>query len=211
LVETATQRVCILNFGSGNVGSVRNLFLTMTDRVVVSNDPTDLHAATHLVLPGVGAFGSAMERIRSSLPMPVLKQQVFEVRKPFLGICVGLQVLADKGFEFGEHDGLGWIPGLVRRLDSGSLPLPHIGWNDITVKRVSPLMAGFTANPDFYFVHSYVFAPSNEEDGIATCNYGLEFPCVLGRRNILGVQFHPEKSQKAGKLLIQNFLKMQPS
>jgi imidazole glycerol-phosphate synthase subunit HisH len=204
-----TPHVCILDFSSGNVGSVKNLFHTLTDRVSVSNDPAVLRAATHLVLPGVGSFGAAMERIRAHIPLDVLKQEIFEARKPFLGICVGLQVLANKGFEFGEYDGLGWIPGVVRRMETGSLPLPHIGWNDITVCRESPLLAGLMPHPDFYFVHSYAYIPVDPADVIATCTYGVEFPCVLGKGNIIGVQFHPEKSQKAGKLVIQNFLGME--
>lgn len=206
-----TQTVCILDFGSGNVGSVRNLLCTLAERVVVSRDPADLRAATHLVLPGVGAFGAAMEAIRTRLPLDVLKREVFAEKKPFLGICVGLQVLAEKGFEYGEHEGLGWIPGTVNRLDPGSLPLPHIGWNDIVARSASPLLSGFSAHPDFYFVHSYVFAPADPADVVATCTYGAEFPCILARGNVMGVQFHPEKSQKAGKLLLQNFLRMEPA
>lgn len=205
-----TLNVCILDFSSGNVGSVRNLFSLFAEHVLVSNDPVAIKNATHLVLPGVGAFGTVIERIRHHVPLDVLKHEVIEARKPFLGICVGLQVMADKGFEFGEYDGLGWISGTVNRLKVYSLPLPHIGWNDITMRRESPLFAGFSGNPDFYFVHSYAFFPADPVDVIATCTYGIEFPCVVGRGNILGVQFHPEKSQKAGKLLIQNFLHMEP-
>lgn len=203
-----TPQVCILDFSSGNVGSVANLFRTLVGDVAVSNDPSVMKAATHIVLPGVGSFGAAMERIREHIPMDVLKREIFESRKPFLGICVGLQVLADKGLEFGEHRGLGWIPGVVKRMDAGSLPLPHIGWNDISICRDSPILSGLPTHSDFYFVHSYVFVPMLPSDVLATCTYGVEFPCVIGRGNIFGVQFHPEKSQKTGRLVIENFLRM---
>lgn len=206
-----TPNVCILDVASGNVASVRNLFSTAAKHVSVSNDPAVIKAATHLVLPGVGAFGATMERILQHIPMEALKEEVFGARKPFLGICVGLQVLADRGYEFGEHAGLGWLPGTVRRMETGALPLPHMGWNDITVRRASPLLEGFAEHPDFYFVHSYAFVAATASDVIATCTYGEDFPCVLGRGNIMGVQFHPEKSQKAGALMIQNFLRMEPA
>jgi glutamine amidotransferase len=180
----------------------------MTDQVIVSNLSKDIRDATHLVLPGVGAFGEVIQRIRKHVPLDVLQQEVFMNRKPFLGICVGMQVLADTGYEFGKYEGLGWIPGKVKKIESGVLPLPHIGWNDIAIRRESALLNGFAEMTDFYFVHSYAYESKDPADVIAVAYYGEEFPCVLGRDNVFGVQFHPEKSQKAGKLLIQNFLAM---
>ena len=198
--------VCILNYGSGNVQSVYNLLEAMGVKAELSNDPQKIQAASHLILPGVGAFGAAMEKIKANLPMEMIADQVLERKKPFLGICVGMQVLADKGYEFGEHEGLAWIPGEVRRLEAGDLPLPNIGWNDIRIKKEHALLKHFVTAPDFYFVHSYVFKEKNPEDVLATTGYGQDFTSVIGRANILGVQFHPEKSQKAGMILMKNFL-----
>jgi imidazole glycerol-phosphate synthase subunit HisH len=203
-----TPDVCILDYGSGNVMSVRNLFATMVENVKVSNDPAQITSASHLVLPGVGAFGASMERINNTLPLDLLTDQVFGEKKPFLGICVGMQVLATNGEEFGSHEGLNWIPGVVRKLKTTDQPLPHIGWNNIIVRCESELLTGFAGEPDFYFVHSFIFEPKHSEDVAATCDYGEEFAAVLQHENIYGVQFHPEKSQKAGMQLIRNFLSM---
>ncbi|MDI6524688.1 imidazole glycerol phosphate synthase subunit HisH [Metapseudomonas otitidis] len=201
------SRVCILDYGSGNVRSVANLFATLGE-TRVSNDPHVIADATHLVLPGVGAYGAAMARIAQQLPLDGVRRAVFEQGKPFLGICVGMQVLSDEGHEFGQHAGLGWIPGRVRALDSAGLPLPHVGWNDIRGERPHPLLLGLEATPDFYFVHSYAFATASADDVIATVEYGSRFPAVVGRENVLGVQFHPEKSQRAGAQLLKNFLEL---
>lgn len=201
------SRVCILDYGSGNVRSVANLFATLAD-TQVSNDPAAIADATHLVLPGVGAYGAAMARIQRTLPMEAVREAVFAQGKPFLGICVGMQVLSDEGMEFGATDGLGWIPGRVERLEASGLPLPHVGWNDIREERSHPLLNGLESTPDFYFVHSYAFQVSEPGDVIATVEYGSRFAAVVGRENVLGVQFHPEKSQRAGAQLLKNFLEL---
>jgi len=201
-----TVRVCILDYGSGNVKSVYNLVSLIAENVIISNSVAVIQAATHIILPGVGAFEAAMSKIRNSLPLRMIEHEVFNSHKPFMGICVGLQVLADTGMEFGEHSGLGWIPGEVQRLNTTGLPLPHIGWNDIHIQHASPLFLDVRDHQDLYFAHSYIFKPVFEENILATTWYGEEFACVLGKDNLFGVQFHPEKSQKAGRLLIQNFL-----
>lgn len=200
--------VCILDFSSGNVGSVYNLFSSLTKHVVISNASKDLKAATHLVLPGVGAFGTAMEKIRKHIPLDVLEEEVLKKKKPFLGICVGMQVLADKGLEFGEHAGLGWIPGVVKRVQCGDLPLPHVGWNDIIITKSCPLLNGLDTIRDFYFVHSYAFSVQEANHVYAKAEYGELFDSVVNKDNIFGVQFHPEKSQKAGRRLVKNFLEV---
>lgn len=202
------KKICILDYGSGNVRSVFNIFSSLTDQVIVSNQPSDIVSATHLVLPGVGAFGASMEKIKSNVPLEILKNEVFEKKKPFLGICVGMQVLADKGFEFGEHEGLGWISGVVEKLDSQDFPLPHVGWNDIAIKNKIPLLEKLDKNHDFYFVHSFVFKEKDKKNVAAKTQYGSEFNSVIFKKNIFGVQFHPEKSQKAGKILLQNFINL---
>ncbi len=202
------QRVCILNYGSGNVKSVFNLFSTMCENVRISNAPADIEDATHIVLPGVGAFAASMRRIHETLPLDVLEHVVRQGGKPFLGICVGMQVLADTGHEFGETKGLGWIKGDVRQMDAGDNPLPHIGWNNIDVLRPDPLFAGLENAPDFYYVHSFAFEAANPAEVLATTDYGKRFVAAIVRDNVYGVQFHPEKSQRAGMRLVKNFLGM---
>ena len=206
-MSQAPGLVCILDYGAGNVRSVRNLVAAVAPDVVVSNDPVDIRRATHLVLPGVGAFGSAMEKISAALPIEML-QEVVANGKPFLGICVGMQVLATTGLEFGVHRGLGWIPGTTRLLDSGGKSLPHTGWNNLTLTRPSPLTAGFDDEPDVYFVHSYVFVPDDPGVILACATHGETFAAIVQHRNIVGVQFHPEKSQHAGIRFMRNFLGM---
>ena len=202
------QNVCILDYGSGNVRSVANLLEFLRVEHVVSNEPACIAAATHLILPGVGAFGASMQKIRERIDLELLTQAVFAGRKPFLGICVGMQVLAETGHEFGVHRGLGWIRGRVRRLEQGGgLPVPPVGWNEARRLRADSLL-GEHQKLDFYFVHSYVLEAADPGDIEATTTYGETYPSIVRRDNILGVQFHPEKSQKAGMLLLTNFLRL---
>ena len=148
-----------------------------------------------------------MAKVRARIPIDVVHDEAVVKGKPFLGICVGMQLLADRGFEFGDHEGLGWIPGVVQRLESAPHPLPHIGWNNIEIVRDVPLLASFPARQDFYFVHSFVFRAADEAAVVARTEYGEPFAAIIARDNLVGVQFHPEKSQKAGRVLIQNFLR----
>lgn len=198
-------RVCILDYGSGNVRSVFNMFEDLSADVHISNDPAAIRDASHLVLPGVGAFGASMAKIRERIPLDVVEQQIAG-GKPFLGICVGFQVLADIGLEFGEHRGLGWLPGRVERLPAGDLVLPHVGWNAAEAVREHPLLTGLGGERDFYFVHSFVVTPADARDVVAETSYGARFCSIASRGNVSGVQFHPEKSQRAGKILLKNFL-----
>ncbi|MDP2669390.1 MAG: imidazole glycerol phosphate synthase subunit HisH [bacterium] len=200
------NKICILDYGSGNVRSVFNILIALGVSPVVSNKTEDIKDSSHIILPGVGAFGASMEKIKKAIPLNALENEVLKNQKPFLGICVGMQVLADRGFEFGEHTGLGWISGTVEKLDAGAYPLPHIGWNGINIINDTPLLKGFNSNQDFYFVHSYVFKEKNHANVIAKTEYGENFNSVISKDNIFGVQFHPEKSQKAGKILLQNFI-----
>jgi len=203
------RSVCILDYGSGNVKSVYNLLQELTPNVKISNSPHDMEEASHLILPGVGAFGAAMRKVKEKIPMDPLREQVFGRRKPFLGICVGMQVLATRGIEFGSHEGLGWIPGEVGELSTGEFPLPHIGWNDISVTKEAPLMRELNRGVDFYFLHSFAFRPEDPSLVLATAEYGERFCSAIHLDNIMGVQFHPEKSQRAGKILMGNFLSLE--
>jgi imidazole glycerol-phosphate synthase subunit HisH len=194
-----------LDYRSGNVKSVYNLVSYLGYDVIVSNEKAVIESATHIILPGVGSFGAAMEKITTQIPLKVLEYEVFNNKKLFLGICVGMQVLVEKGYEHGEHHGLGWIPGTVEKLPVENLPLPHIGWNDIIIKKDSDLFTDLDDIKDFYFVHSY--AIKTDDCYIFTeTNYENNFCSSIKKENIYGVQFHPEKSQKAGQKLIQNFL-----
>jgi len=194
-----------LDYGSGNVKSVYNLVSYLGYDVIVSNEKAVIESATHIVLPGVGSFGAAMEKITTQIPLKVLEYEVFNNKKLFLGICVGMQVLVEKGYEHGEHHGLGWIPGTAEKLPVENLPLPHIGWNDIIIKKESDLFTDLDDIKDFYFVHSY--AIKTDDCYIFTeTNYENNFCSSIKKENIYGVQFHPEKSQKAGQKLMHNFL-----
>jgi imidazole glycerol-phosphate synthase subunit HisH len=200
--------VCILDYGSGNVKSVLNAVNRITERVVVSNQIGQLRNASHLILPGVGSFKASMDRITSTLPVEELSDLLAK-GKPFLGICVGMQVLASVGIEFVEAKGLGFIPGTVSKIDSDTLPLPHVGWNNLSCAQPNLITKDINQEDDFYFTHSYGFTAISHDFVLGTTEYGTVFPSIIGRENIYGVQFHPEKSQKSGTKILRNFLDIQ--
>ena len=200
--------VCILDYGSGNVKSVFNAVNRLTERVVVSNQIGQLRNASHLILPGVGSFKDSMDRITTTLPVDELSDLLAK-GKPFLGICVGMQVLASVGIEFVEAKGLGFIPGTVSKIDSDTLPLPHVGWNNLSCSQLNPITKDINEEDDFYFTHSYGFTAISHDFVLGTTEYGTVFPSIIGRENIYGVQFHPEKSQKSGAKILRNFLDIQ--
>jgi len=200
------QSVCILDYGSGNVGSVYNLLNRLNYNTKISNESSDIKNSSHLILPGVGAFGDSIEKIKTQIPVDLLKDEVCNKKKPFLGICVGMQVLAEKGYEFGENYGLGWIKGTVKKLNAKILP--HIGWNNVEIKKKSPIFLGLDNLKDFYFVNSYAFVAYDKNLIISETNYNVKFCSAIQKDNIFGVQFHPEKSHKVGELIIHNFLKI---
>jgi glutamine amidotransferase len=202
--------VCIIDYGLCNLGSVKRAFEECGATAFISDNPRDLSDASHLVLPGVGAFGDAMKNLTSAGLDQAIRRNVIEQNIPFLGICLGMQLLAEKGFEGGEHTGLGLISGEVTKLSNDDpsivFRVPHIGWNEIRQRQTHALFNHVHDNTDFYFVHSYFFRTEKQEDILGTTNYGLEFPSVVGRNKVMGVQFHPEKSSKAGFQIIRNFL-----
>ena len=202
------NNVCILDYGSGNVKSVLNAINRLTDSVVVSNQVGEVKNASHLILPGVGSFKDSMERILATLPVEEISKSL-NSGKPFLGICVGMQVLASVGIEFVEAKGLSFIPGVVSKINSETLPLPHVGWNNINIVGLNSLTKNIDKEDDFYFTHSFGFTTLSSDFILGTTDYGTVFPSIIGKENIFGVQFHPEKSQKSGTKILQNFLDIQ--
>ncbi len=207
-----TRTLAIIDYGSGNLRSVAKAFERMAapdDRILVSHHPADLNDATHIVLPGVGAFADCMTGLAACSGMRgALEKQVLEAKKPFLGICVGMQLLFTQGHEHGVHDGLNWIPGQVVALAPANpaLKVPHMGWNELSIRMPHPLLAGVHTGDHAYFVHSYHAVCDHAQDIVATTDYGGAVTAVVARGNIMGTQFHPEKSQKAGLQLLENFL-----
>ena len=193
----------------GNVGSVKNAFDFLGEEAIVSCNEEDIKSASHIVLPGVGAFKKGMENLISLRLPDILHREVFDKKKPFLGLCLGMQLLADEGDEGGSTKGLGWISGKVQKLkvDDSKLKIPHVGWNDVTIQNKFRLFENIS-NPVFYFVHSFHFVPDDASVVAAITDYGENFVSAIEKDNIFGLQFHPEKSQSAGLEIFTNFLKV---
>ena len=198
--------ITIINYGLGNVQAFANIFHRLGLEYSVATCPEDLAGTSHLLLPGVGSFDWAMKRLEASGLRPVLDELVLNQQLPVLGICVGMQMMASSSEE-GTLPGLGWIPGEVKRFDETLLSsksyLPHMGWNDIFPGN-HPLFANIN-DPRFYFLHSYYFRPATDEFVLAEAEYGSYFAASVSRANVIGVQFHPEKSHHWGTQLLQNF------
>jgi glutamine amidotransferase len=197
--------ISIVDYGLGNLGSVTKAFRHVGAEARLSASPDELRAADALVLPGDGAFGATMDEIRRRGLVEALREAV-AAGKPLLGVCIGMQVLFDESEEHGRHRGLGLLPGRVRRFP-GPLPVPHMGWNRLRPLRAHPLLAGVEAGAYVYFVHSY-YCEATDDVTIAVSDYGADFAAVVGRDNVLGVQFHPEKSQTVGLRMIENFVRI---
>lgn len=198
----------IVDYGMGNLRSVSNACEALGFPARVAARPEDLREAERIILPGVGAFGDAMKNLAAAGWIEVLEDEVRRKGKFFLGLCLGMQVLASKGTEFGDHEGLRWIDGSAVRMDTGSttLRIPHMGWNSVSVDRSDGLLAGVGENPVFYFVHSFVLRPADPSVVTGRCVHGTEFAAVVEQGNLQATQFHPEKSQKAGLRVLLNFL-----
>jgi len=213
------QNVAIIDYGSGNLRSVEKALeraareAGVAAKIYVTDDAALIRGADRVILPGVGAFRACMDGLRARPGvLEALEHVVLVEGRPFLGICVGMQLLADCGREFGGHDGLGWIAGEVVPLthDDPAFRVPHMGWNEVSLRKPHPLFESIEEEA-FYFAHSFHFAPENDAHLIAVCHHGARLAAAVGRDNIFGVQFHPEKSQKAGIALLKNFLQWTPA
>jgi len=193
----------IVDYGIGNLGSVSKAFRHVGADAQLTGAPDELRRADALVLPGDGAFGAAMDELRARGMLPVLREAVAAGR-PLLGICIGMQLLFEESEEHGRHAGLALLPGRVRRFD-GTLPVPHMGWNRLSPLRPHSLFDGIAEGSHVYFVHSY-YCDAPPELTLASSDYGREFAAVVGRDRVLGVQFHPEKSQAVGLRMVANFV-----
>ncbi len=209
----------IVDYGSGNLRSAEKAFARAggekgrEGRVIVTSDPDKVAAADRIVLPGVGAFGDCRAGLFGLDGMvEALAEAVTARGRPFLGICVGMQLMAERGLEHGEHAGLGWLPGSVVALEPAdpALKVPHMGWNQLTALADHPVLAGLGAGSHVYFVHSYRFQPAEDEHMLAESDHGGRFAAIVGNGNVIGTQFHPEKSQLYGLRLIANFLDWRP-
>ena len=195
--------VAIIEYGMGNVASVQKALRFLKMESIVTSNLEEIDNSKYIILPGVGSFHQAMENLEDRKLIPFLKEKVAE-GKPFLGICLGMQLLAERGHEDGITAGLGFIEGDVIRIPEFNLPVPHIGWNNITIK--IPQYFDNLKDNNFYFVHSYFFNAKNIQDISATVKYGSDLVAVVQKNNVFGTQFHPEKSQTAGLQVLKNFI-----
>lgn len=199
--------VGIINYGMGNIASVQNALKYIGKESFVIDTAEQLSEADKLILPGVGAFPMAMDNLRTHGFVEALNHEIAS-GKPLLGLCLGMQLLFESSLEFGEHTGLGYIPGTVLPLNAAEIghPVPHMGWNNLEFKELSPILSNIPENAsDMYFVHSFYCKATHREHVSATVNYGVEMDVVVKKEHLFGCQFHPEKSQKYGLQILQNF------
>jgi glutamine amidotransferase len=202
------KTVAVVNYGVGNLDSVARAVEECGGNPIITSSSRDLASVNYIILPGVGSFAAGMHNIRKRELDKELAEQVIGNRIPFLGICLGMQLLATNGWEVEETPGLGWIEGEVVQFESSDpqIRIPHVGWNEVDFINSSSLFEELPSRKDFYFVHSYHFVCRNKENELAKTPYCGGFTSVVGKENIFGVQFHPEKSQKVGFQILRNFL-----
>lgn len=203
--------IAIIDYGMGNANSVLKAFMYVGATAFIVQEANELDKFEKIVLPGVGAFGDAMKNLEEKGFLKALEKNVINEKKPFLGICLGMQLTACLGFESGKMDGFSWFKNSkVKKFDNiYPLKIPHVGWNNIKIiNNGHKLLENIDSGTDFYFVHSYHY-DCNDEYIVATCNYGYDFPVAISYQNIFAVQFHPEKSQKSGLTLLDNFRKLE--
>jgi imidazole glycerol-phosphate synthase subunit HisH len=198
----------LINYGSGNIFAIANIYKRLNIPYVITREPSELKKAAKLILPGVGAYDETMQLLSSLNLVPVLNKLVLERRVPILGVCVGMQIMANNSEE-GKMKGFGWIDAKVKKFDATQLSqkphLPHLGWNSVVPENGSSLFKNIEPERGFYFLHSYYFSCNHAEDVLATTDYGLTFSSAVKSNNVYGVQFHPEKSHSNGIELFRNF------
>jgi len=202
--------IVIVDYRTGNLGSVANMFKRIGVAATITSEASDIEKADKLILPGVGAFDSGMNNLGMLGLVPILNHQALERKKPVLGICLGMQLMA-KCSEEGKLAGLGWMDARAVRLAPNGhvgLRVPHMGWNTVNPTKECPLLQDMPDDSRFYFVHSYHIVCDNQEDVSSITHYGSDFASVVHKRNLYGVQFHPEKSHKFGMKILQNFAKL---
>ena len=202
------MKIAIINYGMGNLGSVRRSLENLGADVIVAERPIQLLDANRIILPGVGSFGEGMKKLSDEGWIESLKVEVMEQGKPLLGICLGMQMLSSSSEENGFNEGLNFISGKVLRLDQlgCSLRIPHVGWNEVNYQEGTPLFNDIPQAIDFYFVHSYIFLADDPDSVIATSAYDISITAAISKNHIFGTQFHPEKSSKAGQKILKNFI-----
>jgi glutamine amidotransferase len=196
--------ICVLDYGSGNQKSLVNIIKSLGYKVILTDSKKEIQKSSHVILPGVGSYDDLMQRLKEKRLIDILNKEILINRKPFLGICVGMQILSTYGYEFKKSVGLNWINGIVKKIDT-NLKLPHVGWNNIKLLNNNSIVNSLEQSPDFYFLHSYIFFPQDNSNIISTTEYGTNFPSIINYKNIFGFQFHPEKSQINGKIILKNF------
>ena len=208
-----SAQVTIIDYGMGNLGSIANMLKQIGVEAEVTNDPQRIESAERLILAGVGAFDAGMQRLHDLNLIPLMEQKVLEQKTPFIGICLGMQLLS-RGSEEGQLPGLGWLDAETLKFNirdgAKRLRVPHMGWNEISVQREHALLRDLGEEPRFYFVHSYYVNCLDKDAVLASTDYGLQFHSVLGKGNILGTQFHPEKSHRYGRKILENFAGWNP-
>lgn len=202
----------IINYGMGNILSVKNAVEFLGEDVIICNEPASLDLCDRLILPGVGAFGDCINNLKSHSFVNELNRHVFEQKKPILGICLGMQVMAKKSYEGGEFTGLGWFDAEVVKIvtNDPKLKVPQVGWNELSFNSSHPLFKNIPVRSEFYFVHSYYMNCFHKEDIIASCSYGDNLTAAVCKDNIVATQFHPEKSQDYGLKILENFITWKP-
>jgi len=207
------KTITIVDYGSGNLLSAQQSFIKAANligvdaEIQISNNPKNLELSTHVVLPGQGAFKTCMDGIQKIPGMEDELNKFVKIKqRPFFGICVGMQLLADKSEENGNHQGLGWIEGIIKKIPGTDIKLPHMGWNSIKIvnknSKIKPV------ENDYYFVHSYYFDCINSNNILAETKYGINFPSIVNKENVYGCQFHPEKSSNQGLNIIKDFINL---
>jgi glutamine amidotransferase len=203
----------IVDYGMGNLLSVYHALDMVGAEATLCDTPAALEEVERIILPGVGAFRDCIANLEKQGFVAALNEMVYDQGKPILGICLGMEVMAQRSFEGGEYHGLSWFEADVVRIETGdpALRVPHVGWNNIYFSTDNPLFRGLPASPDFYFVHSYHLQCHNEGDVVATCNHGTRITAAVQKGNIFATQFHPEKSQDYGLRVLENFLDWNPA